>query len=139
MSEQEKLPRQELLEEAIYVTTQDRNITHGSPVANFTVAADLFTAGLHGLLKDGVKVEPWRVAILVDLLKTARLVTGSHQHRDNWVDKAGYSGCAWECIVEELAEKERVADVAKQVNAWAENTVARASVTTSVKKRSKSR
>ncbi len=43
-------------------------------------------------------IEPHDVAVLVLLLKVARLIN-SPEHMDNWTDIAGYAACGWEAVI----------------------------------------
>jgi hypothetical protein len=92
-------PRVSVLREAERLTTGDRNVTHGSPTANFQNAADLWTVLLQPLLKDGVRLEPRHVADLMVALKLARNMAVAK--RDNFVDIAGYAACGYETTVED--------------------------------------
>lgn len=91
-------PRAEVLREAERLTTGDRNVTYGSPTANFQNTADLWTVLLAPLLKDGVRLEPRHVADLMVALKLARNM--AEPKRDNFVDIAGYAACGYETTVE---------------------------------------
>jgi len=92
--------RTRVLENARLAVTQDRQNTYGTPEQNFQTIANLWNAYWNAVLKVRDKesnfFRPHDVAIFLDLVKTARLVT-SPAHFDNWVDKAGYSACGAEC------------------------------------------
>jgi len=57
---------------------------------NFKRIADLWSAHL------ATKISTVDVAILLTLVKVARL-KNSPDHRDSWVDIAGYAACGAEC------------------------------------------
>lgn len=91
-------PRALVLREAERLTTGDRNVTYGSPTANFENTADLWTVLLQPLLKEGARLEPRHVADLMVALKLARNMTVPK--RDNFVDIAGYAACGYETTVD---------------------------------------
>lgn len=67
----------------------DREKTHGSKVENFTNIAALWTGYLD------VTVTALDVANMMALLKIARTKAGAH-NMDDYIDAAGYAGCAGE-------------------------------------------
>lgn len=85
----DKSRRQLVLEEAIEYITKDRNTSYGTPEQNFQLIASLWTTYLEKT------IQPHDVAVLMTLLKIARLKT-SPTNRDNWVDLAGYAACGEE-------------------------------------------
>jgi hypothetical protein len=86
-------PLRDLLEEAIE-TLEARGKPYGGAEDNFERIARLWNAHLanrynaHAILK----LDPWDVALMMILLKTARLANDPY-HRDSWVDIAGYAAC----------------------------------------------
>lgn len=80
--------------------TRDRNNTYGPPTQDFDRTARFWTIYLELKLKTDAVLEPHDVALMIDLLKTSRLVW-SPGNFDSWCDKAGYVGCGWECVVAE--------------------------------------
>lgn len=88
-------PRVKVLEEAIRLTTGDRNRSYGSPTQNFQNTADVWTVQFAHLLRDGVRFTASHVAQAMVGLKLVRMIAGAK--RDNWVDIAGYAGCGAEC------------------------------------------
>lgn len=91
------MTRKECLTAAIDAVCKDRKNTYGSPEDNFKLIADLWST------YTGVKISPRDVAVMMILLKTARVRTGTN-HSDNFVDMAGYAACAAE-IGEKKEEK----------------------------------
>lgn len=81
--------RKETLDAAATCILQDRNNVYGSPEDSFTLIANFW-----GLIL-GTPVTPVQVALCLDAVKTARLVTNP-KHTDSWVDKAGYAACGAE-------------------------------------------
>lgn len=82
--------RQEVLVEALDIVTGARNKAYGSAEDNFQNIANLWNAYLKTTL---TTVD---VANMMVLLKVARL-KHSPDHRDSWVDIAGYAACGAEC------------------------------------------
>jgi len=83
--------RSNLLHEASELVNGARNDAYGSPSANQKAIADLWRAYLSGVseLRDS------DVAVLNILQKIARLQQ-SPNHRDSWVDIAGYAAVGFE-------------------------------------------
>jgi hypothetical protein len=69
--------------------TSARLDTYGRPESSFATIAQLWSTLF------GHQVEPHQVALALDLLKTARLMSCPN-HVDSWVDKAGYAACGAE-------------------------------------------
>lgn len=85
--------RRSVLTDAIAVVTGAREETYGGPEQSFGTIADLWSVYL------GRAVAPHDVAALLALLKLARLKHSGGQHRDSWVDLAGYAACGAECAL----------------------------------------
>lgn len=82
--------RAEVLNEANSIVNGARATTYGGPEDSFKAIGQLWQAYA------GVAFTPSDVAIMLALLKVARLKTSSN-HRDSWVDLAGYAACGAEC------------------------------------------
>lgn len=92
-----------VLSEAKRLIEGPRRASYGSPEQDFKRTAGMWTALLQYKLKPGEQIRPQDIAWCMILLKASRA-----QHsdkRDNMVDAAGYSGCAWMCV--EAAQKEK--------------------------------
>lgn len=85
--------RRSVLTDAIAVVTGAREETYGGPEQSFGTIADLWSVYL------GRAVAPHDVAALLALLKLARIKHSGGQHRDSWVDLAGYAACGAECAL----------------------------------------
>ena len=83
--------RGEILDKAKEIVTKDRNMQYGSPENNFGVIAELWNA----YLGCDYKITPIDVALMMALLKIARIATGNTKE-DNYIDLAGYAACAAE-------------------------------------------
>jgi len=81
--------REQILADAIKLTTGDRNKDYGDPRPNFDQTAALFTQYLN------FHVSAVDVAVLMILVKVARL-SESPGKLDNWTDIAGYAACGAE-------------------------------------------
>lgn len=79
------------------MVSSDRAKTHGDKLINHQNIARLWTAYLRneGLIDAPDIVDAHQAAMLLALLKVARTSAGSH-NPDNYVDLAGYAGCAGE-------------------------------------------
>lgn len=91
-------PRADLLREAESLVTGDRNKTYGSPTANFTHTAAMWSIYLSAKFGVQIDLDPSDVSVCQILLKTCRMV--AQPKRDNWADVAGYAGCGYEADVE---------------------------------------
>lgn len=91
-----KTPREQLLEEAIQITTQDRNQAHGNPEDNFKNIAGFWSTYLTASCGCEIIVSPQDVGHMMMLQKIARLSTNP-QHYDSLLDVAGYAACAEDC------------------------------------------
>ena len=91
--------RKEILKQATDAVCTDREGQYGSPEDNFRRIADLWTA-----YWGGYPFEPKDVAMMMSLLKIARIATGKHKD-DNYIDLAGYAACGAELGSLETAHK----------------------------------
>ena len=81
--------QEDILVEALRLTSGDRQATYGPPDQDFRRTAAMWTALF------GHPFEPKDVALAMILLKASRQI---HQRkRDNWVDMAGYARCGSIC------------------------------------------
>lgn len=81
--------RAEILDAAKKIVTGDREKQYGKPEDNFDVIARLWTTYA------GHSFTPVDVAVMMTLLKVARIKTG-HYKIDSYVDACGYLACAAE-------------------------------------------
>ena len=82
-------PATQILADASALIDGDRDRQHGNRKANHTQVAGLWSAFL------GVQVTPVDAAIMLALLKIARIQVGA-PNRDNFVDACGYISIAGE-------------------------------------------
>lgn len=85
--------RSEILDTAKTYVINDRNDTHGEPENSFGLISAYWSAHL------GRNIKPEDVAVMMTLLKLARIQTNS-ANADNWIDGAGYLACGGELATE---------------------------------------
>jgi len=73
---------------------------YGSPYKNWKTIADFWTIYLRDKLKDGESISATDHGLMMDLVKTARVMT-TNGHWDSMLDKCGYVAAAVECFEEE--------------------------------------
>jgi hypothetical protein len=82
--------RSELLYASKQTITRDRNKEYGGPENSFALIADYWSSYL------GHPISTVDVALMMSLLKVARLQKTQGAHTDSWVDLAGYAACGYE-------------------------------------------
>lgn len=87
--------REDILLTANSLVNGDRNRDYDDPIDNFDRISAFWNVYLDGI--GHRPLEPHDVALLNVLQKIARL-QHSKDHRDSWVDIAGYAGCGWDCL-----------------------------------------
>jgi len=85
------MKRAEILDEAKECVMVDRAADHGDLEDNFALIARYWSNHLDA------QITPADVGIMMTLLKIARM-KGNPNHKDNYVDGAGYLACAAECV-----------------------------------------
>ena len=90
--------RKELLEKAAEITEGARQKHYGTPEDNFKNIAEFWQLYLSQRFEnaDESEISPTDVAIMMLLMKVARLVHDPH-HDDSWLDIAGYAACGSQC------------------------------------------
>ena len=89
------MQRKDILKKSIKCVCGDREQDYGTPENNFQTIANLWMVYLAG--KDYVvDITPKDVAIMMALLKIARIASGTDKE-DSFVDACGYMACAGEC------------------------------------------
>lgn len=92
------MKRTELLTLANSQVCGNRVEDYGVPENNFETIAGFWNVYLLNKFKDNkdmLHIEPVDVALMMSLLKTARLMK-TPNHRDSWADGAGYFACGAE-------------------------------------------
>ena len=86
--------REEILAEAKKCVCGDREQDYGTPEDNFATIAGLWTTYLQTTHPMDHTITAKDVAIMMALLKVARIARGSKA--DSYIDLAGYAACAGE-------------------------------------------
>ena len=95
--------RAQILNEARDIICSDRNKQYGEPEDNFAVIGELWSQYLRRAKDVAIDLNGYDVGMLMALFKIGRLETGVPK-RDNFVDLAGYVGCAAEIALRETRE-----------------------------------
>ena len=94
------MTRKQLLEAAEQVVCNNRDKQYGSPEKSFACISDLWTVYLAHKKSNKIYIEEVDVAVMMALLKIARIATGQSK-ADNFIDLAGYAACGCEMATEE--------------------------------------
>lgn len=89
--------RKRVLDDASEAVCRDRCEMYGEPEDNFGVIAGLWNAYLNAALPEGackMDLGATQVAEMMILFKVGRAATAMEDHRDTYVDIAGYAACA---------------------------------------------
>lgn len=89
------MTRRKLLEKAAAIVCEDRNQQYDGPEDTFKDIAALWAAYLDN------QIGPEDVAIMMILMKVARLKASSYQSSDSWTDIAGYAACGAEIALDD--------------------------------------
>lgn len=95
--------REYILEEAMKQVTGHRTEDYGKIENNFGIIADFWTTYLYDKLSVLSKITPKDVAVMMALLKIARIKSDTKS--DSYVDLAGYAACAGEIGIEDIKDK----------------------------------
>tara|TARA_R110001632_G_scaffold29949_1_gene79164 strand:- start:401 stop:694 length:294 start_codon:yes stop_codon:yes gene_type:complete len=82
--------RDEVLNSALDLINNDRAKDYGDAYENHDRIAEGWNIILRGALTSHGYLTPSHVALMMDWLKTSRLLE-SIDHADSWIDKAGYT------------------------------------------------
>lgn len=94
--EPEKKVREEVLDEAISLTTGDREEQYGTPYSHFSEVAEALNAfDFSG--PGGRKIMPEDVPFFQMVVKLSRILK-TPDKRDSWVDIAGYAALGYEVV-----------------------------------------
>lgn len=65
---------------------RERQDLHGDASENFEKVGEIWAI----MLDLKTPIQPWQVALMMDAFKTVRCMSNPN-HRDNWLDKQGYT------------------------------------------------
>ena len=85
----------EVCSKAAELVGGDREAQHGPKLDNFTRIADLWQGWLSARRSGPLQAHD--AAVMMALLKLARTQSGAF-NADDYIDAAGYAGCAVECL-----------------------------------------
>lgn len=100
------MTRTELLTRADHIVNGRRNEEYGGPESSFCRIAELWNA----YLMEPNFLSPEDVAVMMMLVKIARIAESNYMSADSWVDIAGYAACGAElsgCVMPEDAVETR--------------------------------
>jgi hypothetical protein len=86
----EVMKRDEVLDEAKELINGPRATDYGDAYDNHSRIATGWNVIISGAMKSHGHVTPAHVALMMDWVKSARLIE-TIDHEDSWIDKAGYS------------------------------------------------
>ncbi len=95
--EENKPPRQKILEEALNLTCGDRAKTYGRPKPNLNCFALLMNAYVAGKPEGSGDFDATDAAIFMALAKISRIAVNK-KHKDNYIDGAAYLAIAREVL-----------------------------------------
>jgi Domain of unknown function (DUF6378) len=93
-----KSEREQVLEEALRLTSADRNAIYGDPTINLSAQARFINLMMQAAIENTKREfsEAELQALTMLCCKLARICCGA-KHRDNYVDLSAYAAIAWEC------------------------------------------
>lgn len=94
------MKREDILNAALDLINNDRAKDYGDAYDNHLRIAEGWNIIIRGALVSHGHLTPSHVALMMDWLKTSRLLE-SIDHADSWVDKAGYTALGAEFAAKE--------------------------------------
>jgi len=91
------MQRNEAIKEAQTLINGDRAADYGDAYENHARISEGWNIILQGALKSHGYLTPAHVALMMDWVKTSRLLNNIDKH-DSWVDKIGYSALGAEFV-----------------------------------------
>ena len=88
--------RSDILHEAEQIISGARDKEYGGPESNLKRIAEYWGVFLTNMSNAPDELDPWEVAIMMSLLKIARLQSTNGLHKDSWVDAIGYLANGYE-------------------------------------------
>ncbi len=99
--------RKEVLEGASELIDGDRERDYGDAYMNHLRIAKGWNPIIEEAMLSHGHITPSHVALMMDWVKTARLLN-SLDHKDSWVDKAGYTALGYEFSYRDAHKKSAV-------------------------------
>lgn len=104
--------RSDILATASDLVNGQRATDYGDAYDNFSRICEGWNIIMREALNTDGYLTPAHVALMMDWLKTSRLLETIH-HTDSWVDKAGYTALGAEFALRDQQTKQRVQDYDK--------------------------
>jgi len=101
------MKRDEVLDAAKELINGQRAKDYGDAYNNHARIADGWNIIMSGALKSHGYLTPAHVALMMDWVKTSRLIE-TIDHEDSWVDKAGYTGLGAEFVERDAMPVEKI-------------------------------
>ena len=92
--------REQILSKAENLINGERATDYGDAYENHARIADGWNVIILGALSNSGYLTPAHVSLMMDWLKTCRLLS-TLDHKDSWVDKAGYTALGAEFALKE--------------------------------------
>lgn len=102
MDEKKILSRDDVLKAALAIEARQKN-AYGKPERSFETISDLWSGYLSAVLGFGVKLNAADAAVMMALMKVARISSGVYQ-ADSFIDAANYIALASEVYESESGE-----------------------------------
>lgn len=99
--------RNETLDAAKELINNDRAMDYGDAYDNHARIAEGWNMIVNGALRSHGHLTPAHVTLMMDWLKTSRLIQ-SIDHKDSWIDKAGYTALGAEFVARDKRPIEEV-------------------------------
>ena len=87
---------EDVLTVAAELVTGNRRESHGEMYESFSQVAAMWTSFLNGRDLTAKPLKPHEICDMMELLKMSRSTKGDFNH-DDYIDRAGYAACAFEC------------------------------------------
>ena len=110
------MKRDEVLDKAKELINGQRAKDYGDAYHNHGRIAEGWNIIISGALKSHGHVTPAHVALMMDWVKSARLVENI-DHEDSWIDKAGYSALGAEHTTRDKSSMFDIMDRMREKNA----------------------
>ena len=107
-----KLQRNEVIKDAKDLINNDRAVDYGDAYDNHARIAEGWNTIVTGALKTHGHITPAHVTLMMDWLKTSRLLNNIEKY-DSWVDKVGYSALGAEFVARDARSVEQIMEYSR--------------------------